>query len=64
MKNALAATLLARSLQPAQSDVNALIRLSIARQISNIIAEHPHCPAHASAEVDLLLQTAERLGGD
>lgn len=44
--------------------INALIRQSIARQIDDIITDHPSCPASASAEVDLLLQTDERLGGD
>ena len=64
MKKLFPATLLKRSLQPAQSDIHALIRQSIAHQIDRIITDHPNCPAHASAEVDLLLQTAERLGGD
>ena len=64
MKNPVAATLFTRSLQPAQSDIHALIRQSIDHQIDGIITDHPNCPAHASAEVDLLLQTAERLGGD
>ena len=64
MKLALFAALVARSLQPAQSDIHALIRQSIEHQIDGIITDHPSCPASASAEVDLLLQTAERLGGD
>ena len=64
MKNAFTATLFTRSLQPAQSDIHALIRQSIARQIDGIITDHPNCPADASAEVDRLLQTVERLGVD
>ena len=64
MKLALFAALVARSLQPAQSDIHALIRQSIARQIDGIITDHPNCPADASAEVDRLLQTDERMGGD
>ena len=64
MELSLVAAHVARSLQPAQVDINVLIRQSIARQIDDIITDHPSCPASASAEVDLLLQTDERLGGD
>ena len=64
MKNLFAATLFTRPLQPAAADINAVLRLSIAEQIEHLINLHPDCPAPASAEVDALLQTAERLGGD
>ena len=64
MKNLFAATFFTRSLQPAASEVNGLLRLSIADQIEHLINLHPECPTQASAEVDALLQTAERLGGD
>ena len=64
MKNLFAATLFTRSLQPAAADINAVLRLSIADQIEHLINLHPECPTQASAEVDALLQTAERLGGE
>jgi hypothetical protein len=64
MKNAFTATLFTRSLQPASLDINVLLRLSIADRIEQLIEQHPNCPAPASAAVDALLQTAERLGVD
>jgi len=64
MKNLFAATHFTRSLQPAKSDIHALIRQSIAHQIDGIITEHPNCPPAASYEVDALMQTAERLVGE
>jgi len=64
MKNLFAATLFARSIQPACTDINDLLRLSIADQIERVIDRYPDCPISASAEVDQLLQTNERLGGD
>ena len=64
MKNLFAATLFTRSLQPACADINDLLRLSIADQIERLIDRHPDCPISASAEVDQLLQTDERLGGE
>ena len=58
------ATLLKRSLQPAQpADINALLRLSITDHIERLIERHPDCSARASAEVDGLLQTLEGMGG-
>ena len=64
MKNLFAATLFTRSLQPAHADINDLLRLSIADQVERLIDRHPDCPAAASAQVDQLLQTDERLGGE
>ena len=64
MKHVFAATLLKRSLQPAQSDIHALIRQSIEDQIDRIITDHPNCPPAASYEVDALMQTADRLVGE
>jgi len=64
MKNLFAAKLFARSIQPACADINDLLTLSIADQIERVIDRHPDCPISASAEVDQLLQTNERLGGD
>ena len=63
MKNLFAATHFTRSLQPAQSDIHALIRQSIDHQIDGIITDHPSCPRAALYEVDALIQTAERLAG-
>lgn len=64
MKHVFAATQSTRSLQPAQSDIHALIRQSIDHQINRIITDHPNCPPAASYEVDALMQTAERLVGE
>jgi len=64
MKEVIRSTLVARSLQPAQSDINDLLRASIGDQIDELIDRHPDCPAPASAAVDALLLTSERLGGD
>ena len=64
MKNLFAATLFTRSLQPAHANINDILRRSIADQIERLIDRYPDCPISASAEVDQLLQTNERLGGE
>lgn len=64
MKTPLVATLFTRSLHPAKSDLNDLLRASIGDQIADLIEQHPDCPGPVSAEVDALLLTSERLGGD
>ena len=54
-----------RSLDSAQPlDIHLLLRQSINDRIDAIIRQHPNCPAPASAAVDALLQTVERLGVD
>jgi hypothetical protein len=45
-------------------DIHSLLRKSIEDQIETIIRQHPSCPPQASYEVDALLLTAERLGGE
>ncbi|MBM3937894.1 MAG: hypothetical protein FJ333_04465 [Sphingomonadales bacterium] len=63
MKNLPTCGLHTRSLEAAQPvDINALLRESIKDQIDCIIRQHPNCPAPASAAVDALLQTVERVG--
>ena len=54
-----------RSLDAAYpADIQALLLQSIEYQIDVIIRQHPSCPPQASYEVDALLLTAERLGGE
>ena len=54
-----------RSLDSAQPlDIHLLLRQSINDRIDAIIRQQPNCPAPASAAVDALLQTVERLGVD
>jgi len=54
-----------RSLDAAHpASINALLLLSIEEQIDALIQQHPSCPPPASYQVDALLLTAERLGGE
>ena len=54
-----------RSLDAAYpANIQALLLQSIEDQIDVIIRQHPSCPPQAPYEVDALLLTAERLGGE
>jgi len=54
-----------RSLDAAHpAGIHALLLQSIEDQIEAIIKQHPSCPPPASYQVDALLLTAERLGGE
>jgi len=65
MQNSPISGLHIRSLDAAQPvSINALLRESIKDQIDDIIREYPSCPPAASYEVDSLIQTAERHGGE
>ena len=54
-----------RSLDAAHpAGIHAILLQSIDEQIDAIIQRHPSCPKSASYEVDALIRTAERLGGE
>jgi len=54
-----------RSLDAARpASIHDLLLQSTEDQIEAIIKQHPSCPAPASYQVDALLLTAERLGGE